>query len=355
MKSTSKNSKINENNKNNLKINLKNNIPKAQSKKDIKKKQINKRATNYFNLNNNHINQINSKTISSKEYKPEEKNISNYISINKSLLLAAYEKSLLILFDTLKLYMKNDLHFFNELKDNFINNVQNFYQKGKNKLSNLMPNSTQSKANSKITFNQNNTSHNNINNINNINHLSSKSFFALSDNSLSKSKSNTSKQTSANNLKKNITYKKSLYSLMKESNKAFLPNNNNIKKLVNKDCNLTILKNFLEFNKNLKYNRAKNNKNNFNNKTDKDIITNIKEKSGNNNKTTNINNNINNIYYNKIINKIPNDYDIKKGEESNENNNNLIACIKNSLDDNLKNMFDFSYQSFLNKESEREG
>ena len=352
MKSTSKNSKFNENNNNNLKINLKNNIPKAQSRKDIKKKQINKRATNYFNLNNNNINQINSKTISSKDYKPEEKNISNYISINKSFLLDAYEKSLLILFDTLRLYMKNDLHFFNELKDNFIKNVHIFYQKGKNKFSILLPNSTKSKTNSKITFNQNNTSHNNMNNINNINHLSSKSFFGLSDNSLSKSKSNISKQASLNNIKKNITYKKSLYSLTKESNKALMPKNNNLKKLAKKDYNLTILKNFLEFNKNLKYNRTKNSKNIFNNKTDKDINNNIKEKN-NINKTTNNNNNINNFYYNKIINKIPNDYG-KKGEESNENNN-LIACIKNSLDDNLKNMFDFSYQSFLNKESEREG
>ena len=53
-----------------------------------------------------------------------------------------------------------------------------------------------------------------------------------------------------------------------------------------------------------------------------------------------------------MINKIPDA--IEKSDEETKDNY-LIACIKNSLDDNLKNMFDFSYQSFLNKESEREG
>ena len=53
-----------------------------------------------------------------------------------------------------------------------------------------------------------------------------------------------------------------------------------------------------------------------------------------------------------MINKIPDA--IEKSDEETKDNY-LIACIKNSLDDNLKNMFDFSYQSFLNKDSEREG
>ena len=343
-----KNNKINENNnKNHIPINIMNNIPKVQSKKDIKKKQINKRATNYFNINNNNIGQSNSKTISNHDF--ISSNISNYISINKSYLLEAYEKSLLILFDALKLYLKNDLQFFNNLKENFIKNVQTFYQKTKNKISIIIPNSTKTK--SKISFHQKNNSHNNINNNNN--QSSNKS--GISNNSLN-NRLNTSKQKSLKNLKKSnidilynkkrnsITHKKSLYTLMKESNKALMINNQ-IKNIIKKDCSLTLLKNYFEFNKNLKYKRTRTDKNILSNKTSK----NMTKRQKINNNITNINNN---IYYNQIINRT------NKGNEIGEklkDDNNLIECIKNSLDDNLKNMFDFSYQSFLNKESEREG
>ena len=44
-------------------------------------------------------------------------------------------------------------------------------------------------------------------------------------------------------------------------------------------------------------------------------------------------------------------------EKNNKNelecNNELLSKIKESLDDTLKNMFTFSYEHFLNKESER--
>ena len=76
-----KNIKINGNNiKNNIPLNIINNIPKVQSKKDIKKKKINKRATYFFNINNNNISKSNSKTISNHDF--ISSNISNYISIN---------------------------------------------------------------------------------------------------------------------------------------------------------------------------------------------------------------------------------------------------------------------------------
>jgi len=355
MRVNSKGSKTNENNidKNQIKPNLINNISKTQSKIDISKKQIkNKRAINYFtiNNNNNNIQNYNSITSNNKENIFSKKNISNYISINNSLLLSAYESSLLILFDSLKSYMKNDLQFFDELKQNFIKNVQSFYQKSKDKLSKIIPNNkNNSNSYSNLTFHKKNNSHLNINN----NKSSRQSLFCLSNNSLNKSI--TSNQTSINNLLQNkkinrITHKKSLYTLMKDSNKTIMPNKA-VKNIIKKDCNLSILKSFIDFNKN---NKSKTDKHTFISKKNKDV--NIINNNGQNinNHITNINNNNNNdnIYYNKIINKMPDD--VEKNDEI-TNYNNLIACIKNSLDDNLKNMFDFSYQSFLNKESEREG
>ena len=128
--------------------------------------------------------------------------------------------------------------------------------------------------------------------------------------------------------------------------------NNTVKNIVKKDYNLSILKSFIEFNRNVRNKKAKTNENKIINKTNPDSYNN---QNNANNNITNINNINNNIYYNKIINNIQNiPNDIVKNDETSKENN-LIACIKNSLDDNLKNMFDFSYQSFLNKESEREG
>jgi hypothetical protein len=343
MKANSKNFKNNENDnfKNHIKSILINNIPNTQIKNNNSKKQIkNKRATNYFTINNNINQNYNSKTINMKENIFSGKSIFEHISINNSLLLTAYEKSLFILFDSLKSYMKNDLQFFNNLKENFIKNVQKFYQKNKFKLSKMIPkNRNNTKSYTNLTFHRKNNSH--LNFIIN-NQSSRKSILCIPNNSLSKS--NTSIQTLNNNLPQNntnkkinrITHKKSLYTLMKGSNRT--PSSNNaIKNLIKKDYNynLSILKSFIEFNKN---NRTKTKKNDFGNKTNQDI-----------NKINNYSQNINS---NEIINKIPNV--IEKNEEETKDNN-LIACIKNSLDDNLKNMFDFSYQSFLNKESEREG
>ena len=119
-----------------VKVNLINNIPKSKTKKNTKVHKLIK-----YNTSNNPIN-INIKnhfknygTISNTDNANFIKNISNYISFNKSILLSAYEESLLILFDSLKSYMKNDLLFFNSLKETFIKNVQNFYQKNKNNFS----------------------------------------------------------------------------------------------------------------------------------------------------------------------------------------------------------------------------
>ena len=126
MKSNSIDIKSKKNMINTVKINLINNIPKTKPNKEsknnkskiIKSKTSNNPSANY---KTQYINNIASKRESTNFIK----NISNYITINKSLLLSSYEKSILILFDNLKSYMKNDLIYFNKLKENFIKNVQN--------------------------------------------------------------------------------------------------------------------------------------------------------------------------------------------------------------------------------------
>ena len=44
----------------------------------------------------------------------------------------------------------------------------------------------------------------------------------------------------------------------------------------------------------------------------------------------------------------------KKISERTVKNNDIILKIKDSLDDNLKHILNFSYENFLNKESERD-
>ena len=88
-------------------------------------------------------------------------------------------------------------------------------------------------------------------------------------------------------------------------------------------------------------------KNVYNCRNDK-IIKKIKKYNKNNSENKKI---INNTYIQSII---KNDKDDCKVSEKISKNNELISKIKESLDDNLKHIFNFSYENFLNKESERE-
>ena len=366
---------------NQVKVNIINNIPKKKplncfknSKPKLKKYKTSSNHINTFkHFNNNNI--IN--------------DISKYISINKSLLLSAYEKSILILFENLKSYMKNDLKFFNELKENFIKNVQDTYQKKKyefskipNKMkeelkfdnyinyktSNNKNSRKKSKSNSNITYHKKNKTR--------FNNSMRKFFSGLSYNSINKS--NASIKTSYKNKIKNdsqknkeITQKKSLYSLIKSDKQLMC--NSPIEEIAKNNYKFSILNSFIDLKKINKINSSESTQNGFTIKSEKsnngrDIYKNGEEekninencsfnKNDANNYITNIHNNIhnsnihNNIYYNKIISQIPN----KTNSEKYILSNDLITRIKNSLDENLKGIFDFSYESFLNKETEREG
>lgn len=366
---------------NQIKVNIINNIPK---RKPLNYFKNSKTKLIKYKTSSNHINTF--KQFNNNKNNNIINDISKYISINKSLLLLAYEKSILILFENLKLYMKNNLKCFNELKENFIKNVQDIYQKRKKefsipnkmkeeikidnyinyKTSNNKNSRIKTKSNSNITFHKKNKSH--------YNNSMRKFFSGLSYNSINKS--NTSiKNSSINNnkiindvKKRNaITHKKSLYSLNKSDKE--LISNSPIKEIAKNNYKYSILNNFIDLKRINKINSSEATQNGYTIKLEKsnngrDIYKNEEEEknikencifSNNNdmnNYITNIHNNIhNNIYYNKIISQIPN----KTNSEKYILSNDLITRIKNSLDENLKGIFDFSYESFLNKETEREG
>ena len=138
--------------------------------------------------------------------------------------------------------------------------------------------------------------------------------------------------------------------------------NSPIKDIIKKNYKFSILNNFVDLNKRIKNSIPAQNgrtitseiSNNGNignrNKDEKNYY--LQNKEIGNKYLTNINNNINNnIYYNNIMAQIPD----KIKNENYTFNKDLIASIKNNLDENLKGIFDFSYESFYNKESEREG
>jgi hypothetical protein len=273
------------------------------------------------------------------------------------------------------LYLKNDSTYFNKLKETFIKNVQNFYKKNKSEFSVVQNGNGNKKEEIKIDNYKNNKIENKIkskskNNFNltfhkknksNANKSISKIISGISNNSINKS--NMSMQISGNNktknleskidVKKNKNHKKSLYSLIRGNQQ--LMSTSPIKEERKNNYKFSILNNFFEFNKNIKTNISEfspgleqnglssNNQKNKNIK-DKNIYKNFSFNKKPNKYIPNNNTNINND--NKISNKT---YD------ENNINNDLINCIKNSLDENLKGMFDFSYESFLNKETEREG
>jgi hypothetical protein len=161
----------------------------------------------------------------------------------------------------------------------------------------------------------------------------------IKDNSIIKNKTNIGNNDSMNksnlsgvsfiqnqNINKYLDYNgfnnhKSLYSLLKK-NKDIL--GNSPIKDANNNRNDNIMKKFIKFSKDITENKYCINKT-----CNQSIITN-----------------------NKIL-KEEKDENMKNNEKSSKNNE-LISKIKDSLDDNLKHIFNFSYENFLNKESERE-
>ena len=301
---------------------------KIKSSKNSTQQLKKNKSLTYYNLDSqkNNLNNINDIKINCSTgnncscYNKEQ---------NNSILLIAYKKGVLELFKDLKLYMKKELHIYNKLKNDFIQNIQKFYNEEKIKGKKIIKNT------------------------------SSMNFYLKSYSKKKLIKNNRKSNQLKENLIKNITSNISNQTINKTTVNgiSFFKNINNTKTNKNMNRNNNNFKNFL--NHNSLYSLMKNN----------NIIVNSPLKYGNNCKTNNIIKKIVNFSKNitnknNKINKTLNDKLMSEKENKNNENNkisdiptknsDLIIKIKNSLDDNLKHILNFSYENFLNKESERD-
>ena len=268
------------------------------------------------------------------------------IEYNKNYLLIAYKKGVLELFKALKSYMKKEVYKYNKIKNEFLQNIQKFYNEEKTKDKKIIKNNSSSK-----------------NYFNNIKSYSKKKIIKngrksnqLKENFLKNITSNISSQTQIiNNNKNNLAFP----FWPNEKTKNNIINNNNINnyhKNINKRNKINNNYNFYSFaNHNSLYSIMKDNK--LLGNSPMKCIENIK----NNNiikKFIKFSSNIS-----KTKNKKINDENLTINDKNNENkkisertakNNDMILKIKDSLDDNLKHILNFSYENFLNKESERD-
>ena len=294
------------------------------------------KSLTYYNFegqNNNNLNDIIINCIN------ESRNNINEYNIN--YLLIAYKKGILELFKSLKLYMKKEIYKYNKIKNEFLQNIQKFYNDEKSKENKVikknssLKNYCNIKSYSKNKSIKNSRKSNQIkdkfmknisSNIPNqtqiINQANNNLGISLwpNTNNISNKNNNVKKRNIINNnLNFNSFMKhKSLYTLLK-SNKMI---GNSPLKYINNSNSNNIIKKFIKFSNNISKIKSKENK-----KVNEEIILD-KE-----------NNNING--QRKIIGRTT-------------KNNDLILKIKDSLDDNLKHILNFSYENFLNKESERD-
>ena len=293
------------------------------------------KSLTYYNFegqNNNNLNDIIINCIN------ESRNNINEYNIN--YLLIAYKKGILELFKSLKLYMKKEIYKYNKIKNEFLQNIQKFYNDEKSKENKVikknssLKNYCNIKSYSKNKSIKNSRKSNQIkdkfmknisSNIPNqtqiINQTNNNLGISLwpNTNNISNKNNNVKKRNIINNnLNFNSFMKhKSLYTLLK-SNKMI--GNSPLKYIDNSNSN-NIIKKFIKFSNNISKIKSKENK-----KVNEEIIL---------DKENNING------QRKIIGRTT-------------KNNDLILKIKDSLDDNLKHILNFSYENFLNKESERD-
>ncbi len=333
--------------------------------------------------------------------------ISNYIYLNKTLLLSAYEESLAILFKTLRIYMEKDLTLFEKIKEDFRRNVHNCYTKRKNGIFEIKTcrdssKNKNDKKNLEKSFDKNeksllgkkineqklinhrknksymnktltnllgNFSNNNNSTLNNKDNKGTKSFKSLAVQSLtnltganvvkSDFKEFKDRRISHRNERTISKYKNknSYYSLLREG--VFGGNNsllsNSPREYPNQQgYNINLMSNFANLSKNVMSHHLSKNWSKCGNET----YCNSEQNECN----------VNSFYLDDVkknptgaekeiehVTKL-NKNILNKGHKSmSMTNNELINCIKSSLDENLKGIFDFSYENFLNKESEREG
>ena len=241
--------------------------------------------------------------------------------------------------------MKKEVYKYNKIKNEFLQNIQKFYNEEKIKDKKIIKNNSSSK-----------------NYFNNIKSYSKKKIIKngrksnqLKENFLKNITSNISSQTQIiNNNKNNLAFP--FWPNEKTKNNIINNNINNYHKNINKRNKINNNYNFYSFaNHNSLYSIMKDNK----------ILGNSPMKCIENIKNNNIIKKFIKFSSNisKTKNKKINDENLTINDKNNENkkisertakNNDMILKIKDSLDDNLKHILNFSYENFLNKESERD-
>ena len=294
----------------------------------------------------------------------------NEYEYNDNLLFKAYKKSVSELFKTLKLYMNNELYKYDKLKRKFLNNIQKFYNDEKNKEKYINRNKTPNNNNIK-SYSKKKLKGNDIKTNENI---------IINNSKLHKNKSGYN--TSLNNFINNNNIYDKFIKTYKFTNKHksshleehLIKKNRNNNKSINGEPFQIIALTQNQYNNNPNFNTTNNHKSLYTLiKKNKNILVNSPIKHEGNNRNDNImkkfirfskNINDNKNAINKTCNQsIIENNKLNLNEKNNDNckvsekttkNNELISKIKDSLDDNLKHIFNFSYENFLNKESERE-
>ena len=227
--------------------------------------------------------------------------IKNNNESNKDEIINSYEKGVLFLFDNLKGIL--DKNKYDEIKNKFINEF-----------------------NCKLNKKENKYSQSNLQNSNSLKKILDDCIhLRLSKNNYLQKKLKNYKNYSL--LRQSH---KSLYSLSRINNKVLSQSPNKIN-----ENEMTFVNHYFTEKNNPINSKSINNGNTyFNNKT-------LSSK------------NLSNIHFNKntIKNIIKNQ--INKNQNINDSSCDLLSKIKDSLDDDLKKMFNFSYEYFLNQESER--
>ena len=309
----------------------------SPNKVNEKKEIVNPNFINNYSLNKKYFKKSQSYRQSSLKNKKQ------------NLTVKMYEKIIQRLFNYMKIVLPREKYY--DISNRYLKEVSkelNFSSKKNSSqsdltITNLIKSTT---ANSLNDSNTNSFSNLKLNSNNNNTNISKRGKEHSSLYSLNKLKILNYKTMSHSKSKSPSKSSKSNSKEKKHMNKV---GKNSAKKLIN--CRI-----FNRINKEiLNIEALRPNKNNLNNKkkflnksTNNKYINNYNNKNNNNNLSVDINNIT--FFEKKEDNK---DNDNLSSEKRNKmKNSEQLIKIKSSLDDDLKKMFNFSYESFLNKESE---
>ena len=265
------------------------------------------------------------KILSNSRYNTEYKNQTSKLKNNEEeVLINSYEKSIISLFGTLKNIVEKSQ--YENLKSKFQEYFEKYLKNNNEKTSSSFINNSNS---IKKIIDETIKKCKNINNSNNI-------------------LLNITPSIKINKLTHKSLYSLSLYGrriITQSPNKFNQNSNNSIVKKYNKVSNKNS-KSTQNGSSYLSGNKTSNSRQNLSKELSFPIWNNTFQKNKHNNIITNI---INEDNCN-LIEEINN---VNKTVDDSIANNDLLNKIKNNLDDNLKGIFAFSYQDFLNKSSDR--